>query len=161
MVAEAEALTAAAKAREHNETLAFAESRLSAQGSDTSTHALLVGQSGDLGARLAIEGDGALRFADGGSSGWHTTVVSQRSNATIWDPPPLAPGRLTSTDIGLVGAKTSDIVTCTHEMLGDHLVFVSGRVAETGRIRVFLRNDGPDEVDLSAGTLRVATVQYA
>ena len=161
VVAEAETSTAASKAREHNETLAFAESRLSAQGADTSTHALLVGQSGEFGARLAIEGDGALRFADGGSSGWHTTAVSQRSNATVWDPPTLAPGRLTSTNIGLVGAKTSDIVTCTHEMLGDNLVFVSGRVAEAGRVRVFLRNDGPEEVDLPAGILRVATVQYA
>jgi hypothetical protein len=78
----------------------------------------------------------------------------------VWDPPSLAPGRLTGTNVGLVGAKTSDIVTCTHEMLGDNLVFVSGRVAEAGRVRVFLRNDGPEEVDLPAGILRVATVQY-
>ncbi len=161
VVVEPEAPGAAAKAQEHNETLAFAESRLSAQGSGTSTHALLVGQSSDFGSRLAIEGDGAMRFADGGDSGWHTTVTGQRANATTWDPPSLAPGRLTSTDIGLAGAKPSDIVTCTHEMLGDNLLFVSGRVAEPGRVRVFLRNDGPEEVDLPSGTLRVATVQYA
>ena len=37
---------AAAKAKEHNESLAFVESRLTAQGAvDTGTHALLVGQS--------------------------------------------------------------------------------------------------------------------
>ena len=160
VVAEEEAPSAGAKAREHNETLPFAESRLTAQGSDTSTHALLVGQSGDCGSRLAIEGNGALRFADGANNGWHTTVIAHRSNATLWDPPPLTPGQLVSTDIGLLGAKASDIVTCTHEMLGDKLVFVSARVADTGRVRVFLRNDGPDEVDLPSGTLRVATVQY-
>ena len=161
LVAEQESPSAAPKAKEHNETLAFAESRLSAQGSDTGTHALLVGQSGESGARFAIEGSGAMRFADGGSSiGWHTTIAAQRSNATRWDPPPLAPGKLTSTNIGLAGAQTADIVTCTHEMLGDHAVFVSGRVAEAGRVRVFMRNDSDEEVDLPLGLLRVATVQY-
>jgi hypothetical protein len=160
LVAARESPDAAAKAKEHNQSLAFAESRLTAQGSDTGTHALLVGQSGEAGARLAVEGSGAMRFADGGASGWHTTAAAQRSNATLWDPPPLSPGELASTDIGLAGALPADIVTCTHEMLGEHAVFVSGRVASAGRVRVFMRNDGGEAVDLPRGTLRVATVQY-
>lgn len=129
-----------------------------------------MGQSGESGARLAIEGSGAIRFGDGdaspagkqqeASSGWHTTVSAQRSNASLWDPPSLAPGKLTSTDIGLAGALPADIVTATHEMLAEHAVFVSGRVASVGRVRVFLRNEGEEVVDLPRGTLRVATVQY-
>ena len=113
-----------------------------------------------MGARLAIEGSGAVRWADGGTHGWHTTAAAQRSNASTWDPPALAPGELASTDIALAGSRPADIVTATHEMLGDHAVFVSGRVASAGRVRVFLRNDGEVAVDLPSGLLRVATVQY-
>ena len=46
LVAARPSVDAAAKAKEHNESLAFVESRLTAQGAvDTGTHALLVGQS--------------------------------------------------------------------------------------------------------------------
>jgi hypothetical protein len=152
---------AAAKAKEHNQSLAFAESRLTSQGSDTGTHALLVGQGGETGARLAVEGSGAIRFADPDSVGWHTTVSAHRSNVALYDPPPLLAGKRVSTDIGLTAALPGDIVTATHEMLGDHAVFVSARVASAGRVRVFLRNEEEETVDLPQGKLRVATVQYA
>jgi hypothetical protein len=162
LVAESQSPVAPMKAREQNKTVDEVESQLTAVGGwSTATHALLVGQTGERGARLALEGDGSVRYADGSARGFHTTVLRHRANSSSWDPPAVPAGKWTSTEIALRGAQVGDIVTCTCTQLGEFAMLMSARVVRGGIVKVFLKNEEEKTVDLPSGRLRVATVQYA
>ena len=97
-------------------------------GGVTKGHALLVGESGEPAARLAIETNGALRWGDGQSMDFDTTLQRLISNATQCDLPQLEPGSVTAVNVTVAGAAPADVVTATLSSLGDALVFVSARV---------------------------------
>ncbi len=122
-------------------------------------HALLLGESGESHARLAVETSGALRWGDG-ESDFHSTLRSMRSNATELDLPPIKAGGVASVSVGLEGASTTDVVTASLSSLGDAMVFVSARVAADGRALVLFRNEGEEAVDAAKGTLRVAAAAF-
>ena len=122
-------------------------------------HALLLGESGESHARLAVETSGALRWGDG-ESDFHSTLRSMRSNATEVDLPPIKAGGVASVSVGLEGASTTDVVTASLSSLGDAMVFVSARVAADGRALVLFRNEGEEAVDAAKGVLRVAAAAF-
>ena len=126
----------------------------------TRGHALLVGESGDTAARLAIETNGALRWGDGVASDFDTTLARIISNASTIDLPPLDPGAVTTANVTVRGADVQDVVTSTLSSLGDALVFVSARVAAASRVLVIFRNEGLERVDLPSGVLRVAVSKF-
>jgi hypothetical protein len=68
-------------------------SPLNAVVSGNSTHALLFGRSGERYSRLAVDVDGAMRYGDGASPTFHTTIGPVISNTTTWNPPSIEPGR--------------------------------------------------------------------
>lgn len=124
-------------------------------------HALLVGESGETHARLAIETSGAMRWGDGDSDSFHTTLRKIRSNATMLDLPTLkAAGGVFSTKLPLNGAVETDIVTVGLSSLGEALVSVTARVSSMGTVLVLFRNDGDSDVDVEPGTLRVAAASF-
>ena len=123
----------------------------------TRGHALLLGESGERAARLAIETSGALRWGDGKSHSFDTTLHRVTTNSTTLDLPPIKPGGLATASIHVRGAETADTVQATLTSLGDALIFVSARVAAAGRVLVLFKNEGEETVDLDAGVLR-ATV---
>ena len=121
----------------------------------TAGHALLVGESGEVGARLAIETSGALRWGSGQSFNFDTTLERLLQNTTSYDPPALAAGEATSVSVQVRGAEPSDLAAATLSTLGDSLVVASARVASKGRALVVFKNEGSESVDLRVGTLRV------
>jgi hypothetical protein len=140
---------------------------LTAQGV-TKSHALLVGVSGESQARLAIETSGEMYYGSGKKAGgFHTGVRQHISNTTAWGPMMIPAGKFAALDMFLVGAKPGDIVTATHAGLGrEFALIVSARVvahdAETGfgTVAVAVHNTGGAAVDLAAGVVRAAIVQY-
>ena len=104
----------------------------SAKLSGLSTHALLVGMSGEPTARLAVDGDGSLKWGNGGKGNEFDTTLRRPITATTpWDPPPLAAGaaNLTTIQVGVCrGGRgrrfdygcpgTTDVVAVTHSGLG-------------------------------------------
>ena len=126
----------------------------------TAGHALLVGESGEPAARLAIETNGALRWGDGQSMNFDTTLQRCISNSTEFNLPRLEPGGVTSTNITVTGAAPTDVVAATLSSLGDALIFVSARVAAGSRVLVLFKNEGPAPVDLEMGTLRAAVSKF-
>eukprot|EP01051_Picozoa_sp_SAG22_P010850 SAG22_NODE_1001_length_6086_cov_3.870887_6_plen_361_part_00 len=65
--------------------------------SGDSTHALLLGNSGERTGRLAIDGDGALRWGNGGENDtFDTTLLKPVHKKLAWDPPPLPAGAATN-----------------------------------------------------------------
>jgi hypothetical protein len=70
-----------------------------------STHALLLGNDGERMGRLAIDGDGALRWGNGGAGDeFDTTLLKPTHKKLFWDPPPLAAGKATLLTVPM-GAK--------------------------------------------------------
>ena len=53
---------------------------------------LLIGQSGEAYARLAIEADGSMLFGDG-TGPFDTTLRRHIARKVQWDPPPIQPGK--------------------------------------------------------------------
>ena len=85
------------------------------------------------------------------------------SNHSAWDPPPIAAGKFTTKTLMMRGAKPGDIVTATHSSLGSqHLgVLVTARVSTADEVTVVMMNlAGEEDVDLVAGVVRTAIVQY-
>ena len=131
-------------------------------GGSTAGHALLVGESGELGARLAVETSGALRWGSGKSFSFDTTlermisVVSDFSGGVT-----LAPGAMHSTSVAVAGVSTLDIAAATLSSLGDRLVRVSARVAKADRVLVMF--EAPlhgAEISLPSGQLRVVVTKF-
>ena len=102
-----------------------------------------------------------MRWGDGQSYDFDTTLVRMMSNSTTYDLPALKPGGVASTSIVVRGAGTADIVTATLSSLGDALVFVSARVAAPSRVLVLFRNEGDQSLDLPAGVLRAAVSKFS
>jgi hypothetical protein len=102
------------------------------KNSSTVGHALLVGQTGERHARLAVETSGALRWGDGHAISFHTTLRRVRSNSTALDLPAIEPGGVTRAEIRLEGALSTDMVAASLSSLGEELIFVTARVSAPG-----------------------------
>jgi hypothetical protein len=124
-------------------------------------HALLVGESGEMHARLAIETSGAMRWGDGDADSFHTTLRKVRSSAMELDLAPIKPGSVATTRLALEGALETDLVTAGLSSLGEAMVSISARVSKKGEVFVLFRNDGDAEVDVERGTLRAAATSFS
>ena len=63
--------------------------------SGDSTHAMLYGNSGERTGRLAVDGDGSLKWGDGGENDTlDTTLLRPIHKIVAWDPPTLAAGKV-------------------------------------------------------------------
>jgi hypothetical protein len=118
-------------------------------------HGLLLGESGETHARLAIETSGAMRWGSGSSADFHTTVLGVVANSTEYDLGSLDSGDVASTTVHVDGAKTTDVVTAALSSLGEALVIVSARVSRAGRVLVMFKNEEKETVAVAKGTLQV------
>ena len=118
-------------------------------------HGLLLGESGETHARLAIETSGAMRWGSGSSPDFHTTLLGVASNTTEYDLGSVDPGGVVKTTVNVEGAKTTDVVTATLSSLGEASIFVSARVSSAGRVLVLFKNEDKKPVKVAKGTLRV------
>jgi hypothetical protein len=144
-----------------------------------STHAIIMGMSGEATARLAIDGDGSMKFGNGGAGdAFDTTLHRPITGSKAWDPPPLSGGAANVTSI-VVGACSgndgspaphfdygcpsgSDVVSVTHSELGMNAVQLTAHVADKGgTIAVVLRNAGMETVDIPSGLLHVVIWKFA
>lgn len=85
------------------------------------------------------------------------------SNHSAWDPPSIAAGKFATKTLLMRGAKPGDIVTATHSSLGSqHLgLLITARVSIADEVTVVVMNlAGGEDVDLVAGVVRTAIVQY-
>jgi hypothetical protein len=149
------ALTAAGGSTHHGDLVGVPGS--------TTGHAVLVGESGEVGARLAIETSGALRWGSGQSMSFDTTLERMISAVILFaGPVKLPPGQMHSTLVAVKGANTTDIATATLSTLGDQLVSVSARVAAVDRVLVmFLApHGGAADINLPSGHLRVVVTKF-
>ena len=122
---------------------------------------VLLGESGEAYSRMAIETNGAIRWGDGASSSFHTTLRRVKSNATLTDLPPLPKGGSVSVNVVVAEAIVTDVVTASHSSLGESSIYVvSARVSKDGVAQVLFRNEGEKTVDLPAGLLRVVTSTF-
>eukprot|EP01045_Picozoa_sp_COSAG04_P005861 COSAG04_NODE_278_length_18351_cov_17.582676_11_plen_272_part_00 len=125
-----------------------------------SSHALLLGLSGETKGRMAIEADGSMRFGDG-SGDFDTTMHRQRTAKVAWDPPKLEAGSAVSQRVPVPGAAPGDIATASHTgVTGEELVQLSAN-AVVGAVVVVLRNAGGSAVDLASGDLRVSCATFS
>jgi hypothetical protein len=120
----------------------------------------MVGQSGESNARLAIETSGAIRWGDGDSDSFHTTLHKVRSSTVEIDLPTIDPGKIFTTKLSLEDAIETDIVTAGLSSLGEALLSVSARVSSKGTVMVMFRNDGDVAADVEKGMLRVAVTSF-
>ena len=129
----------------------------------TAGHALLVGESGEIGARLAIETSGALRWGSGHSFNFDTTMERMISTVVAFaGPVQLRPGHMHSTTVTVSGANTTDIASATLSTLGEALVSMSARVAAPDRVLVMWMAPpgGATDVSLPSGDLRVVVTKF-
>lgn len=124
-------------------------------------HGILLGESGETHARLAIETSGSMRWGSGADADFHSTLRALRTNATEVQLPPIKAGGIATASVMVHGAKTTDVVTATLSSLGDELVTVSARVAESGRVLVLFHAVGGTDVALKQGTLRAVVTEMA
>ena len=121
--------------------------------SGDSTHAMLIGNSGERSGRLAIDGDGALRWGDGGENDTlDTSLLRPIHKAVAWDPPPLAAGASASLVVP-VGSKPHCRITSEQRPscnpFQHHLLFY-GQPEPGDPVSVGLSSVGAAEVMLSA-----------
>ena len=121
---------------------------------------MLLGESGEAYSRMAIETSGAIRWGDGASDSFHTTLRRVKSNATQYDLPPLPVGGVVSVRVDVAGAMPTDVVTASYSSLAFELIFVSARVAKEGVALVLFRNEDEKAVDVPSGTLRVVASTF-
>jgi hypothetical protein len=126
----------------------------------TKGHALLLGESGEPAARLAIETNGAMRWGAGHSFSFDTTLHRMTSNTTRLKLAELKPAGVASANVTVSEAGVGDVVTATLSSLGDELIFLSARVAAPSRVLVLFRNEAPHAVDLPEGLLRVVVAKF-
>ena len=124
-------------------------------------HGILLGESGELYSRLAIETSGSLRWGSGQESSFHSTLRALRTNSTELQLPTLKPNAVTTANVVVHDAQPTDVVTATLSSLGDALVSVSARVAQPSRVLVMFRNEADTEVKLERGLLRVVVTEMA
>ena len=93
---------------------------------------------------------------------WLQGIRRHISNNTEWDPPSIGAGKVATTTLAMRGAEPGDIATATLSGLGpQHLaVLVTARVSAMDVATVVVMNMGADAVDLGAGIVRAAIVQY-
>jgi hypothetical protein len=139
-----------------------------------STHAFVMGMSGEGAARLAIDGDGSMKYGNGGAAAPFDTTFQRPISATkYFDPPPLAAGaaNVSSVLVGVCDQAGSDfhhgcpapgdVVAVSHSALGMSAVQLTAHVADTkGVVAVVLRNVGLEPLDVPAGTLRVVVYKF-
>ena len=145
------ALTATGGRTQHGEYV-------SAHGA-TAGHAVLVGESGEIGARLALETSGAIRWGSGQSFSFDTTLERMITNTTDFEAQ-IPSGKTHTTSVAVSGAATADIASATLSTLGDQLVTVTARVAAAGRVLVVFKNEAEVDANLPSGTLRVAVTKF-
>ena len=126
----------------------------------TAGHGVLLGESGEAYSRMAIETSGAIRWGDGASDSFHTTLRRVKSNATQYDLPPLPVGGVVSVRVDVARAMSTDVVTASYSSLAFELIFVSVRVAKEGVALVLFRNEDEKAVDVPSGTLRVVASTF-
>ena len=124
-------------------------------------HGILLGESGESYARLAIETSGALRWGTGKDASFHSTLHAILSNTSMVDVPAIESGGVAVVRVIVDGAQTTDVAAATLSSLGDLLVFVSARVASPDRVVVLFKNEDRVKVDLKPGTLRVVVTAMA
>ena len=125
----------------------------------TAGHALLVGESGEVGARLAVETSGALRWGTGSTFSFDTTLERICANVTQLDLPSLGAGEVATAKVRVAAAEPVDVATATLSTLGESLVVVSARVSASGTVLAVFKNEGPRAVDLPPGTLRAVVTK--
>ena len=99
-------------------------------------HTLLIGRSGEQNARWAVDHDGAMRWGDGESDTFATTLSTRRSTTTAWPMLTLQPGEAHGAHTSLSGVMPADICTCSHDGLGEALVQLSCHVSKPGAIYI-------------------------
>ena len=130
---------------------------------------LVIGQEHEMGGRLAVGADGTIRYGDGdGAASFHTALRRQVCNTSDWDPPPISPGGIATTNLTLQGAMRGDLCLASlSSAIDSEILDVSARVVVDGKALVILRNLGrtgvqltAEPIDVALGLLRVAALQY-
>jgi hypothetical protein len=125
-------------------------------GTLSSSHALLVGVSGERNARLGLESTGAVRWGTGKSAKFDTTLQRLRTNTSVVGGMEMPAGMLHRLTVAVEGAAKGDVCMATHTALGEEeAVFVHCRVVKPGAVLVFLKNEELGSVSIGAGELRV------
>lgn len=140
-------------------------------GGGTTSHAVLVGLTGEANARYAVSNDGSAHWGDGATDSFHTTLRAVESGSaslpTMHIP---AHGAESSTIPLIINASaphnyTGTLATCeaTHESLDDENLDleVSCRVSKKADSAVVVvRNHGDDAATLDAGQALVVLHRY-
>lgn len=119
------------------------------------SHALLVGASGERSGRLALEANGAIRWGSGSSEHFDATLQRLRTNDTAVGGMHLTAGAVGKLSISVEGGTKGDVCMATHAGVGEEAVLVSCRVVKPGSVRVFIKNEETEAVDIDGGMLRV------
>lgn len=141
-------------------------------GGGTSSHAVLVGLTGEENARYAISNDGSVHWGDGSSGNFHTSLRGVDSgSATLPTMEIQAHGAKASTIPLNINASaphnhTGTLASCeaTHANLDEENLDleISCRVSQKANSAVVVvRNHGDDDATLDAGLVLVVLRRYA
>ena len=85
-------------------------SEMSAYTLESSEHPIMVGNSGEAFARLAIESDGSLLWGNGAGA-FDTTLRRHIARTVPWDPESIAPGLSTAVLVDVAGTSPGDVAS--------------------------------------------------
>ena len=83
-------------------------SDVSAYTLESAEHPIVIGNSGEAFARLAIESDGSLLWGNGAGP-FDTTLRRHIARTVLWDPESIAPGGSTAILMDVDGALPGDV----------------------------------------------------
>lgn len=141
--------------------------------STMSPHSLTIGRGGDRTASFAVRPDGTMMWGDGGEKPFDTVIRRPISHTWSWTPGVVGIGDAISTSVSVGDCaacpaghwcpacpQPTDLAAATFSNLGDALAQVTAHVAAPGRVVVVLRNAGPADLNLTAGTARVLVTTF-
>ena len=125
-------------------------------------HALLLGQAGETGSRLALDHDGAVHWGDGKEGGFQATMTTKLSAREDWPAVALSPAGVHTAVLALQGGAPADICACSHDGLGAAVVQLTCSVANSSSVQVVLRNaDAAAATHVAAGTVLAVLTRYS
>lgn len=94
-----------------------------------------------------------------GSTTWYETVLASLKGEFTWDPPSLATGERTNTDVTVTGAAFGDfVVVCAPYSL--QLMTVTASVSADDTITIRLLNTTGSTINLASGTWRYKVIKH-
>ena len=124
-------------------------------------HALLLGQAGETGSRLALDHDGAVHWGDGKEGGFQATMTTKLSAREDWPAVALPPAGVHTAVLALQGGAPADICACSHDGLGAAVVQLTCSVVNSSSVQVVLRNaDAAAETHVAAGAVLAVLTRY-